>query len=152
MGFNSGFKGLTVNRLRCRGHSALLWPCERTTTGTWLSFVSLPKWIKIRASVIKDVLIQCLIPFILHRSGRTASMHRYEFQYVFRTVHLRIILVGNYDMFIWILPLHVSSNYVLILRRTVVLIQHLNDPVLVTVQYAGQDFPSWHAYRTATNS
>jgi len=45
-------------------------------------------------------------------------------------VHLRILLVGKqldaqffYNTFIYLNHLHVSSNYVLILRRTIVLIQ-----------------------------
>ena len=51
--------------------------------------------------------------------------------YIFLTMHLHIILVGNqYDAqfllwYIYLNPLHVSSNSVLILRRTVVLIQLL---------------------------
>jgi len=46
-------------------------------------------------------------------------------------VHLRIILVGNQldaQFLLWYVylnPLHVSSNPMLILRMTVVLIQHL---------------------------
>jgi hypothetical protein len=51
--------------------------------------------------------------------------------YIFRTLHLRIILVCNQldaQFLLWYVylnPLHVSSNYVLILSRTIVLIQHL---------------------------
>ena len=47
--------------------------------------------------------------------------------YIFLTVHLRIILVGNQLdaqfllCYVYLNPLHVSSNYVLILRRTTVL-------------------------------
>jgi hypothetical protein len=51
---------------------------------------------------------------------------------IFRTVHLYIILVDNkleaqffYNTFIYLNPLPVSSNYVLILSRTIVLIQLL---------------------------
>jgi hypothetical protein len=48
--------------------------------------------------------------------------------YIFLTVHLRIILVGNQldaQFLLWYVylnPLHVLSNYVLILWRTIVLI------------------------------
>jgi hypothetical protein len=53
-----------------------------------------------------------------------------KFNIFWTTVHLRIILVGNQldAQFLWYFylnPLHVSSNYVLIFRRTIVLIQHL---------------------------
>jgi len=50
---------------------------------------------------------------------------------IFLTVHLRVILVRNQldaHFPLWYVslnPLHVSSNCVLILRRTIVLIQHL---------------------------
>jgi len=49
------------------------------------------------------------------------------FYIFFLTVHLRIILVGNqHDVqfllwYVYLNPLHVSSNYVLILRTTIVL-------------------------------
>jgi len=55
---------------------------------------------------------------------------KYKF-YIFRTVHLRIILVGKHfeaKCLLWCVylnPLHVSSKSVLILRRTIVLIQLL---------------------------
>jgi len=45
---------------------------------------------------------------------------------IFRAVHLRIILVGNQLeaqfllCYVYLNPLHVSSNCVLILRRTIV--------------------------------
>jgi hypothetical protein len=48
-----------------------------------------------------------------------------------RTVQLRIILLDNQIdtqfllRYVYLNPLHVSSNYVLILRRTTVLIKHL---------------------------
>jgi len=51
--------------------------------------------------------------------------------YIFLTVHFRIILVGNQHdtqfllWYVYLNPLHVSSNCVLILTRTIVLIQHL---------------------------
>jgi hypothetical protein len=51
--------------------------------------------------------------------------------YFFGPCYLRIILVGNQLnaqfllRYVYVNPLHVSSNYVLILRRTIVLIQHL---------------------------
>ena len=51
--------------------------------------------------------------------------------YIFLTVHLRIILVVDQPdrqfllWYVYLNPLHVSSNSVLILRRTIVLIQHL---------------------------
>jgi hypothetical protein len=51
--------------------------------------------------------------------------------YIFLTVRLRIILVSNQldaqflQRYVYLNSLHVSSNYVLILRRTIVLIQHL---------------------------
>ena len=50
---------------------------------------------------------------------------------IFLSVHLCIILVAKQldaQFLLWYVylnPLHVSSNYVLILRRTIVLIQHL---------------------------
>jgi len=52
------------------------------------------------------------------------------FKNIFWTLHLRIILVGNqldaqFLRYVYLNPLHVSSNTVLILRRTIVLIQHL---------------------------
>ena len=66
--------------------------------------------------------------------GSSASIFRAksfkEFT-ILRTVHLRIILVGNQLvtqfllLYIYLNPLHVSSNRVLILRRTIVLIQLL---------------------------
>jgi len=49
---------------------------------------------------------------------------------IFRAVHLCIILVSDQldaQFLLWYVylnPLHVSSNYVLIFRRTIVLIQH----------------------------
>jgi hypothetical protein len=51
--------------------------------------------------------------------------------YIFQTMHLRIILVDNELhaqfclRYVYLNPLHVLSNYVLILRKTTVLIQHL---------------------------
>jgi hypothetical protein len=57
---------------------------------------------------------------------------------IFLTVHLRIILVGNEikaQFFLWYIylnPLHVSSNYVLILRRTIVWIQFLVKSLCVS--------------------
>jgi hypothetical protein len=50
---------------------------------------------------------------------------------IFLTVHLRIILVDNQLdaqfllCYVYLNPLHVPSNYVLILRGTIVLIQLL---------------------------
>jgi len=49
--------------------------------------------------------------------------------HIFLTVHLRIILVSDqFDAqfllwYVYLNPLHVSSNYMLILRRTIVRIQ-----------------------------
>jgi len=53
------------------------------------------------------------------------------FFYIFLKMHLRIILVGNQLdaqfllQYVYLNPLHVSSSRVLILRRTIVLIQRL---------------------------
>jgi len=68
---------------------------------------------------------------------------------IFLTMHLRIILVCNQldaQFLLWYVylnPLHVSSNYVLILRRTIVGIQHLVQSLCVS---------SRPVYRTATNA
>jgi len=58
---------------------------------------------------------------------------------IFRTVHLRIILVDNqldaqffYYTFIYLNPLHVSSIFVLILRRKIVWIQLLVQSLCVS--------------------
>ena len=67
----------------------------------------------------------------LMRSLTTLSVFLYFFLYIFLTVHLRIIMVSNQLdaqfllCYVYLNPLHVSSNYVLILRRTIVLIQSL---------------------------
>jgi hypothetical protein len=60
------------------------------------------------------------------------------FFYVFLTVHLCIILVGNLFnvqfllWYVYLNPLHASSNSVLVLRRTVVLIQLLVQSLCVS--------------------
>jgi len=63
---------------------------------------------------------------VFHSDGRTdgqANMTKFN---IFRTVLLRIILVGNQldaQFLLWYVylnPVHVSSNYVLILRRKIV--------------------------------
>jgi len=64
-------------------------------------------------------------------------------------MHLRIILVGNqYDIqfllwYVYLNPLHVSSNPVLILRRTIVLILLLVQSICVSGR---------PVYRMATNT
>ena len=78
---------------------------------------------------------------------------RHEFDctkfYIFLTVHLRIILVDKQldaQFLLWYVylnPLHVSSNTVVILRRTIVLIQHLVQSLCVSGR---------PVYRTATNT
>jgi len=50
--------------------------------------------------------------------------------YIFLTVHLCIILVGDqldaqFLLYVYLNPLHVSGNFVLIFRQTIVLIQLL---------------------------
>ena len=63
---------------------------------------------------------------MLHNGSCRQTFH-WHFIYIFWTVHLCIILVGNQldaQFLLWYVylnPLHVSSNYVLILRRTIVL-------------------------------
>jgi hypothetical protein len=63
--------------------------------------------------------------------------HPNEF-YIFRTVLLRIILVDKQLdaqfllCYVYLNPLHVSSNYVLILRRAIVLVQRLVKSLCVT--------------------
>jgi len=87
----------------------LLWHCGRTDDNRHLvSFVSLSKWIKIKASVIKDVFIQCLTPYILHRSGQTTSMYRVGFESVIPVSERSNILPGlgfhkwvTFDWVIW---------------------------------------------------
>jgi len=63
----------------------------------------------------------------LHLTGTTKEKQTPKCFNIFRTVHLRIILVDNqldaqffYNTFIYLNPLHVSSTFVLILRRTTV--------------------------------
>ena len=69
--------------------------------------------------------------------------------YIFLTVHLRIILVGHQldaqflSWYVYLNPLHVSSNPVLFLRRTIVLIQLLVQLLCVSGR---------PVYRTATNT
>jgi hypothetical protein len=66
-----------------------------------------------------------------HSSQADVCKHKMRF-IIFRTAHLRKILVANqideqifYNTFIYLYPVHVSSTIVLILRRTTVLIQLL---------------------------
>jgi len=69
--------------------------------------------------------------------------------YIFLSLHLRIILVNDQLeaqfllQYVYLNPLHVSSNSVLILRRLIVLIQHLVKLLCVSGR---------PVYRTATNT
>jgi hypothetical protein len=61
---------------------------------------------------------------------RVGSQRHKKIKKKFLTVHLRIILVGKqldaqFLLYVYLNPLHVSSNYVLILRTTVVSIRRL---------------------------
>jgi len=81
-------------------------------------------------------LFICLL-FLAYLHSNPAHISSWLFRFLLQrfntvlTVHLRIILVGDQLeaqfllQYVFLNPLHVSSNYVLILRRTIVLIQLL---------------------------
>jgi hypothetical protein len=82
-------------------------------------------------STSKIIIFYIRLNFRLLNRNQEGKLLWTEFN-VFRTVHLRIILVGKqldaqffYNTYIYLNPLHVSSNYVFILKRTVVWIQLL---------------------------
>ena len=69
----------------------------------------------------------CRLKFLSFQVESSEELTLVSFFCIFRTVLLRIILVGNQldtQFLLWYVylnPLHVSSNYVLILRKTIVL-------------------------------
>lgn len=94
---DSAFLGIRFNR----ESSATSWPfcvtvaLRAADNRHLVSFVSLSKWIKIKASVIKDVFIQCITPYILYGSGQTTSMYRTGFESVIRVSERCNILPGS---------------------------------------------------------
>jgi hypothetical protein len=66
------------------------------------------------------------VPLIIDSKCVEVKVFCFQKFYIFRTMHLRIILVGNqrdaqFLLYVYLNPLHVLSNYVLILRRAIVL-------------------------------
>jgi hypothetical protein len=82
-------------------------------------------------STSKIIIFYIRLNFRLLNRNQEGKILWTEFN-IFRTVHLCIILVSNqleaqlfYNTYIYLNPLHVSSNYVFILRRTIAWIQLL---------------------------
>jgi len=160
MGFNSGFKGLKCSfkdavslqdYVDCRRQKNEMWirniggmimarktqsarrKKKRLKVRKWLPEPwQGPKFLNVKSSDTYKGLTNCskrrLV--LLEIDSLVVSIFTAKF-YIFRTMHLRIILVDNKPdaqfllWYVYLNPLHVSSNYVLILSRTIVLIQHL---------------------------